>query len=128
MANFFAFALGIATARAEDRSTDDQIRRGVLMGYSPTPVVGAVLSRVIEDREEAPAPVVVKRDGGAPGGGAPDGAPPPAPDDHAALKAEIDGVKDDVAGLRSTVEKGFDDIRALIGKAGSARSGTSSPT
>lgn len=128
MANFFAFALGIATARAEDRTSDDQIRRGVLMGFAPSPIAGAVMSRVIEDREETPAPAVLTTRIAASSGGT--GTPPGSatPDDIRRVEGEIADVKNDVADLTSTVTKGFTELTDLIRKSGSAPSGSSGPT
>lgn len=123
MANFAAFALGIATARAENRSSDDQIRRGVLMGFTPSPVVGAVLSRVIEDREEPTAPpVALTAATGTPAGGADPSATAmtAVQDDIHRVEDEVAGIKKDVGDLKSTVETGFKELKTLVSKSPSS--------
>jgi len=117
VANFFAFALGIATARAANRSSDDQIRRGLLMGFAPSPVLGAVMSRVIEDREEPAArsaPSVALAAGtGTPAGGAVTSAAVTA-DDISRVEREVADIKKDVGDLNTTVETGFKELKSLL--------------
>ncbi len=57
MAHLQGFLLGLLSARASGLDASQAARRGAFMAISP--LTGAVLSRVVEDRETAPAPVAV---------------------------------------------------------------------